>query len=72
MNNLDYLRIFHGPRYEIATGKSFQTYYNDTASRCDIVKRSTDIAALKDAVDRVSVTVRKAIQIRIRQLEKAS
>lgn len=71
MSTLDPLRLFHGPCYQISDRPPFQTYHTDSASRCAIVKRSTDIAALKDAVDLVSVTVRKAIQIRIRQLEKA-
>lgn len=70
MNTLDKLRLFHGQCYQI-DDSPFQTYHTDSASRCDIVRRSTDIAALKDAVDLVTVTVRAAIQRRIRQLEKA-
>lgn len=71
MSTLDPLRLFHGPRYDLSDGRPLQTYYTDAASRCEIVRKSEDLAALKDAVDLVSTTVRAAIQRRIRVLEKA-
>lgn len=71
MSTLDPLRLFHGPRYERSSGEPFQTYYTDAASRCAIVKKSDDRAALEDAYDVVSVSVRAAIARRIRQLEKS-
>lgn len=71
MSAIDPLRLFHGPCYQVGD-KQFQTYATDAASRVDIVRKSNDIEALLDAVDLVSVSVRKAILRRIRKLEKSS
>lgn len=61
MSALDPLRLFHGPRYGVEGKRTYQIYYADAESRVDIVRKSNDIAALRDAVDMVSATVRKAI-----------
>lgn len=72
MSAIDPLRLFHGPRYQVGDERPFQTYHTDAASRVDIVGKSNDMAALRDAVDLVSVTVCQAILRRIRKLEKSS
>ena len=43
------LRLFKGPLYETGHGP-LQTYCADAAGRLDIVKKSTDRAALEDAL----------------------
>jgi hypothetical protein len=71
MSTLDPLRLFHGPRYDLPSGP-LQTYHDSAAERCEIVRKATDVDALKDALDLVQTTVRVAIQRRIRKLETAA
>ena len=70
MNQPDPLRLFKAALYETRSG-SLQTYVNSSAERVDIVKRSTDRAALEDAIGAPDLqkTVICAIQRRIKQLD---
>lgn len=62
-------RLFHGPVYETPSGP-MQTYYCDTASRIDTVKRCSDRAALEDALQmpELQKSVADAIHRRLRKL----
>lgn len=64
------LRLFSAALYETPRGP-LQTYVNSSAERVDIVKRSTDRAALEDAISApyLQKTVICAIQRRLKQLD---
>ena len=70
MNQPEPLRLFKAALYETPRGP-LQTYVNASAERVDIVKRSTDRAALQDALGALDLqkTVACAIQRRIKQLD---
>lgn len=65
----DDLRLFKGPLYETGHGP-LQTYHRSASDRVDIVKHSTDRAALEDAlrVPDLQKTVADAIHRRLRKL----
>ena len=67
--NADLLRLFKGPLYH-AKGGPLQTYHCTAGDRVDIVKRSTDRAALEDAlrVPDMHKSVADAIKRRLRNL----
>jgi hypothetical protein len=70
MNQPDPLRLFKAALYETGSG-SLQTYVNSSAERVDIVKRSTDRAAMESALrwPDLQKTVAGAIKRRIKQLD---
>lgn len=63
------LRLFKGPLYETGHGP-LQTYCADAAGRLDIVKKSTDRAALEDALRAPGLqkSVADAIRRRLKKL----
>lgn len=65
----DKLRLFAGPVYDTRNGP-LQTYCADAAGRLDIVKKSTDRAALEAAlrVPDMQKSVADAIKRRLRNL----
>lgn len=63
------LRLFKGPLYDTPRGQ-LQTYCADAAGRVDIVNKSTDRAALEDAlrVPDMQKSVADAIRRRLKKL----
>jgi hypothetical protein len=65
----DKLRLFRGPHYDTPHGP-LQTYHCTAGDRVDIVKASSDVLALKDALASPDLqkSVSDAINRRLRQL----